>query len=225
MLFPPDAQAQRRLGRRPHPAAGVGAARGVGFASSGNVPLLAFSTPGCWLAVCLPPAGHSPQPPNFPSSCPFAGLTPCPPAQALHALEAGTVAALPDAVRVELEAVQDGGGVQHLQEVSTQIRVRCCRHCVCLRGCRYGTTTTRLAFSSARGDHPFLTPGRSCAAPVLKSWMPLRRSCSRRRRRTATCGGPPLLSSRPPCSTPVEGFQASCPLGSPASLERPLTPG
>jgi hypothetical protein len=34
------------------------------------------------------------------------------------------VAALPDAVRVELEAVQDGGGLQHLQEVSAQIRVR-----------------------------------------------------------------------------------------------------
>jgi hypothetical protein len=44
--------------------------------------------------------------------------------QALQALEAGAVAALPDAVRVELESIQSGGGVQHLQEVAQQIRVR-----------------------------------------------------------------------------------------------------
>lgn len=42
--------------------------------------------------------------------------------EALHALEAGTVAALPDPVRVELEAIQEGGGVVHLQEVAAQIR-------------------------------------------------------------------------------------------------------
>ncbi|EFN58134.1 hypothetical protein CHLNCDRAFT_141882 [Chlorella variabilis] len=43
-------------------------------------------------------------------------------AHALQALEAGTVAALPDAVRVELESIQDGGGLQHLQEVQQQVK-------------------------------------------------------------------------------------------------------
>ncbi|KAL4858651.1 Vacuolar-sorting protein [Chlorella vulgaris] len=42
--------------------------------------------------------------------------------EALHALEAGTVAALPDGVRVELEAIQEGGGLQHLQEVQAQVK-------------------------------------------------------------------------------------------------------
>ncbi|KAL4420092.1 hypothetical protein ABPG77_000573 [Micractinium sp. CCAP 211/92] len=42
--------------------------------------------------------------------------------EALQALEAGSVAALPDAVRVELESIQDGGGVTHLQEVAGQIK-------------------------------------------------------------------------------------------------------
>ena len=43
--------------------------------------------------------------------------------QALQALEASSVSALPDAVRVELEEIQSGGGLAHLQEVSQQIRV------------------------------------------------------------------------------------------------------
>ncbi|KAI7841696.1 hypothetical protein COHA_004563 [Chlorella ohadii] len=42
--------------------------------------------------------------------------------EALQALEAASVSALPDAVRVELEEIQSGGGLGHLQEVSQQIR-------------------------------------------------------------------------------------------------------
>lgn len=42
--------------------------------------------------------------------------------EALQALEAASVAALPDAVRVELEEIQSSGGLGHLQEVSQQIR-------------------------------------------------------------------------------------------------------
>eukprot|EP00887_Chlorella_sp_A99_P006063 scaffold22.g6063.t1 len=42
--------------------------------------------------------------------------------EALNALEAGTTAALPDGVRAELEAIQEAGGVRHLQEVQQQIR-------------------------------------------------------------------------------------------------------
>lgn len=44
-------------------------------------------------------------------------------AQCLQALNTHTTAALPDAVRVELESVQDAGGVAHLQDLVTQIRV------------------------------------------------------------------------------------------------------
>lgn len=44
--------------------------------------------------------------------------------EALQALEAASVAALPDGVRLELEAIQEGGGLGHLQEVAQQIRVR-----------------------------------------------------------------------------------------------------
>lgn len=33
------------------------------------------------------------------------------------------MAALPDGVRVELEAIQEGGGLQHLQEVQAQVKV------------------------------------------------------------------------------------------------------
>ena len=43
--------------------------------------------------------------------------------QALLALEAGTTAALPDGLRVELEGIQSGGGLQHLQELQQQIKV------------------------------------------------------------------------------------------------------
>lgn len=56
--------------------------------------------------------------PTYPFSCP-----PCA-AQALQALEAGTLQALPDGVRVELEGIQEGGGLQHLQEVAQEIKVR-----------------------------------------------------------------------------------------------------
>ena len=44
--------------------------------------------------------------------------------QALLALEAGTTAALPDGLRLELEGIQSGGGLQHLQELQQQIKVR-----------------------------------------------------------------------------------------------------
>ena len=69
--------------------------------------------------------------PNAQCSC----AAPLPPLQALHALDAGTVAALPDAVRVELEGIQEGGGLQHLQEVAQQIRVGGCQWVGgCLKG-------------------------------------------------------------------------------------------
>ena len=44
--------------------------------------------------------------------------------QCLQALDARSTAALPDAVRVELESVQDAGGAGHLQDLVAQIRVR-----------------------------------------------------------------------------------------------------
>lgn len=48
---------------------------------------------------------------------------PPPHRQALQALEAGSVAALPDAVRAELEDVERSGGLKHLQEVAQQVKV------------------------------------------------------------------------------------------------------
>ena len=42
----------------------------------------------------------------------------------LQALEAASVAALPEVVRIELEQIEDAGGVGFLQEMSTQIKVR-----------------------------------------------------------------------------------------------------
>ncbi|KAL6777540.1 HLM1 [Auxenochlorella protothecoides x Auxenochlorella symbiontica] len=42
--------------------------------------------------------------------------------EALQALEAGSVAALPDAVRSELEDVERSGGLKHLQEVAQQVK-------------------------------------------------------------------------------------------------------
>lgn len=44
---------------------------------------------------------------------------------ALQVLDAASVVALPEAVRLELEGIEDSGGVQFLQEMSTQIKVRC----------------------------------------------------------------------------------------------------
>ena len=70
--------------------------------------------PGALLKCCWV------NPPSAP--CSFCHVL-LPLLQALHALDAGTVAALPDAVRVELEGIQEGGGLQHLQEVAQQIRV------------------------------------------------------------------------------------------------------
>ena len=43
---------------------------------------------------------------------------------ASQVLDASSVGALPEAVRLELEGIEDSGGVQFLQEMSTQIRVR-----------------------------------------------------------------------------------------------------
>ena len=42
----------------------------------------------------------------------------------LQSLDAGSVAALPEGLRVELEGVEDAGGVRFLQEMAAQLRVR-----------------------------------------------------------------------------------------------------
>ena len=47
---------------------------------------------------------------------------------ALQSLDAGSVAALPEGLRVELEGIEDAGGVRFLQEMAAQIRVRATRH-------------------------------------------------------------------------------------------------
>ena len=41
-----------------------------------------------------------------------------------QSLDAGSVAALPEGLRVELEGVEDAGGVRFLQEMAAQLRVR-----------------------------------------------------------------------------------------------------
>ena len=41
-----------------------------------------------------------------------------------QSLDAGSVAALPEGLRVELEGIEDAGGVRFLQEMAAQIRVR-----------------------------------------------------------------------------------------------------
>ena len=41
-----------------------------------------------------------------------------------QSLDAGSVAALPEGLRVELESIEDAGGVRFLQEMAAQIRVR-----------------------------------------------------------------------------------------------------
>ena len=47
---------------------------------------------------------------------------------AAQSLDAGSVAALPEGLRVELEGVEDAGGVRFLQEMAAQLRVCCaCR--------------------------------------------------------------------------------------------------
>ena len=42
----------------------------------------------------------------------------------MQALNAGSVAALPEGVRLELESIEDAGGVRFLQEMANQIKVR-----------------------------------------------------------------------------------------------------
>jgi hypothetical protein len=42
-----------------------------------------------------------------------------------QSLDAGSVAALPEGLRVDLEGIEDAGGVRFLQEMAAQIRVRC----------------------------------------------------------------------------------------------------
>lgn len=38
-------------------------------------------------------------------------------------MDAGSSASLPDGVRLELEHLEDHGGLQHLQDLATQIKV------------------------------------------------------------------------------------------------------
>lgn len=40
-----------------------------------------------------------------------------------QALDAGSAAALPDGLRAELEQLEENGGVRHLQELQSQIKV------------------------------------------------------------------------------------------------------
>ena len=41
----------------------------------------------------------------------------------MQALDAGSAAALPEGLRAELEQLEDHGGVRHLHDLATQIRV------------------------------------------------------------------------------------------------------
>ncbi len=53
------------------------------------------------------------------------------------------MSALPDAVRVELEEIQSGGGLGHLQEVSQQIRVG--SDCAWVGGCFWASAAKCVA--------------------------------------------------------------------------------
>ena len=44
--------------------------------------------------------------------------------EALEVLDATSATALPDGLRTELEAIEDGGGVRHLHEVAGEAQVR-----------------------------------------------------------------------------------------------------
>lgn len=60
---------------------------------------------------------------RFPMAALSDSRSPSPRQQALQALEAGSVSSLPDAVRTELEDVEQSGGLKHLQEVAQQVKV------------------------------------------------------------------------------------------------------
>ena len=49
----------------------------------------------------------------------------------MQALDAGSAAALPDGLRSELEQLEDHGGVRHLHDLCTQIKVAFPRFAMC----------------------------------------------------------------------------------------------
>lgn len=139
------------------------------------------STCAAVVALRRSPASHHPASaaPGAPANSP----------QALQALEARSVAALPDGVRVELEGIQEGGGLGHLQDLAEQIKVRWGAFCLCAaHSCCQPPATPLSAAIRQPAPATHGTPGRSCGARAWRSWMALRPTWMPRPRRMRSCG-------------------------------------